>query len=114
LHHENWDGTGYPNRQQGLETPIDARIINVADAYDAMTTTRSYRKAMTHDRAMELLEECAGTQFDPEVVAALERTFQGATANFFSRDGMPFVPPSVQAETWWVPRCNRQAATTAR
>jgi HD-GYP domain-containing protein (c-di-GMP phosphodiesterase class II) len=96
LHHENWDGTGYPNRQHGRETPVDARIIHVADAYDAMTTNRSYRKAMTHDRAMEILGECAGTQFDPEVVAALERTFQGETGNFFSKEGLPDMPPSVQ------------------
>ncbi len=71
LHHENWDGTGYPKRQRGQETPIDARIIHVADAYDAMTTDRSYRSGMTHDRALDILAENAGIQFDPDVVAAL-------------------------------------------
>ena len=71
LHHENWDGTGYPKRQRGQETPIDARIIHVADAYDAMTTDRSYRPGMTHDRALDILAENAGIQFDPDVVAAL-------------------------------------------
>lgn len=71
LHHENWDGTGYPKRQRGEETPVDARIIHVADAYDAMTTDRSYRAGMTHDRAMDILVENAGTQFDPQVVSAL-------------------------------------------
>jgi putative nucleotidyltransferase with HDIG domain len=68
LHHENWDGTGYPKGQSGEETPIDARIIHVADAYDAMTSDRSYRRGMTHERAMEILVEHAGTQFDPRLV----------------------------------------------
>jgi len=69
LHHENWDGSGYPRGQKGRETPIDARIVHVSDAYDAMTTDRSYRKGMTHARALEILREYAGTQFDPEIVA---------------------------------------------
>jgi putative nucleotidyltransferase with HDIG domain len=68
LHHENWDGTGYPHGQQGTETPIDARIIHVADAYDAMTTDRSYRSAMSHQRAMSILRDNAGRQFDAEIV----------------------------------------------
>ncbi|HVW11045.1 MAG TPA: HD domain-containing phosphohydrolase [Bryobacteraceae bacterium] len=68
LHHENWDGTGYPHGQAGLETPVDARIIHVADAYDAMTTDRPYRRGMSHEEAIARLREGAGTQFDPEVV----------------------------------------------
>jgi len=68
LHHENWDGTGYPRGQAGLETPVDARIIHVADAYDAMTTDRPYRRGMSHAEAIARLREGAGTQFDPEVV----------------------------------------------
>jgi HD-GYP domain-containing protein (c-di-GMP phosphodiesterase class II) len=68
LHHENWNGTGYPRRQSGEETPIDARIIHVSDAYDAMTTDRSYRFGMTHEKAISILIEYAGTQFDPHVV----------------------------------------------
>lgn len=69
LHHENWDGSGYPRGQARTETPIDARIIHVVDAYDAMTTDRSYRRAMTHERALQILRENAGRQFDPRVVA---------------------------------------------
>jgi HD-GYP domain-containing protein (c-di-GMP phosphodiesterase class II) len=69
LHHENWDGTGYPRGQMATETPIDARIIHVVDAYDAMTTDRSYRRAMTHERAISILTENAGSQFDARVVA---------------------------------------------
>lgn len=71
LHHENWDGSGYPRGQAATETPIDARIIHVVDAYDAMTTDRSYRRAMTHDRAVSILKENAGRQFDAHVVATL-------------------------------------------
>jgi HD-GYP domain-containing protein (c-di-GMP phosphodiesterase class II) len=70
LHHENWDGTGYPRGLCGLETPTDARIIHVADAYDAMTTNRSYRNGMTHEAAIAELMKYSGIQFDPEIVAA--------------------------------------------
>ena len=68
LHHENWNGTGYPHRQKAEETPIDARIIHVADAYDAMTTDRSYRRGMTHEKAISILVENAGIEFDPNIV----------------------------------------------
>ena len=68
LHHENWNGTGYPKGQSGEETPIEARIIHVSDAYDAMTTNRSYRRGMGHERAITILIENAGTQFDPNIV----------------------------------------------
>ncbi len=69
LHHENWDGTGYPHGQKGEQTPLEARIIHVADAYDAMTTDRSYRSGMTHEKAISILVEFAGIQFDREIVA---------------------------------------------
>ena len=68
LHHENWNGTGYPKGQVGEQTPIEARIIHVSDAYDAMTTNRSYRRGMTHEKAISILIEFAGTQFDPRIV----------------------------------------------
>ena len=68
LHHENWDGSGYPRGQSGEETPIDARIIHVSDAYDAMTSNRSYRRGRTHEEAISELIRCSGTQFDPHIV----------------------------------------------
>ena len=68
LHHENWDGTGYPKGQTGYETPIEARIIHVSDAYDAMTTDRSYRRGMSHEKAISILIQFAGIQFDPHIV----------------------------------------------
>ena len=70
-HHERWDGAGYPDGLPGPSIPIGARIIFVADAYDAMTSDRSYRPKLSRVDAIAELERCAGTQFDPEIVAAL-------------------------------------------
>jgi HD-GYP domain-containing protein (c-di-GMP phosphodiesterase class II) len=70
LHHENWDGTGYPRKQRGDETPLFARIVHVVDAYDAMTSNRSYRSGLGHAEAIRRLEQGAGTQFDPQIVSA--------------------------------------------
>jgi diguanylate cyclase (GGDEF)-like protein len=72
-HHERWDGTGYPERLRGDEIPLGARIIFVADAYDAMTSDRAYRGRLTPREAIEELERCSATQFDPEIVAAFAR-----------------------------------------
>ncbi len=66
-HHERWDGTGYPNRLSGEDIPLLARILAVADAYDAMTQDRVYRKALSHKVAMEEIRKNAGTQFDPKI-----------------------------------------------
>ncbi len=70
-HHERWDGTGYPDAIGGEEIPLGARIIFVADAYDAMTSDRVYRGRLTDDEAIAELARCSGSQFDPEVVGAL-------------------------------------------
>jgi HD-GYP domain-containing protein (c-di-GMP phosphodiesterase class II) len=70
-HHERWDGSGYPNRLAGDRIPLGARIIFVADAYDAMTSERPYSNALPQQDAFAELERCAGTQFDPAVVKAL-------------------------------------------
>jgi len=69
--HEHFDGGGYPDGLAGEEIPIEARIVTCCDAFSAMTTTRSYRKAMSQDVALAELQGCAGTQFDPDVVVAL-------------------------------------------
>jgi diguanylate cyclase (GGDEF)-like protein len=69
-HHERWDGTGYPNRVAGDRIPLGARIVFVADAFDAMTSDRTYRRPMAREDAIAEVERCAGTQFDPEVVQA--------------------------------------------
>ncbi|MGC5328425.1 HD-GYP domain-containing protein [Brevibacillus sp. SYSU BS000544] len=67
-HHERYDGKGYPYGLKEQEIPEMARIMSVADAFDAMTSDRPYRKAMPLEKAIQILEENAGTQFDPEVV----------------------------------------------
>jgi HD-GYP domain-containing protein (c-di-GMP phosphodiesterase class II) len=69
--HEDFDGSGYPDGLAGEEIPIEARVVTCCDAFSAMTTTRSYRKAMSTEAALEELRRCSGTQFDPKVVAAL-------------------------------------------
>jgi putative two-component system response regulator len=72
-HHERWDGQGYPSRLVGLEIPLGARIIAVADAFSAMTTDRIYRSALPVARAWATLRAYRGSQFDPEIVDAFER-----------------------------------------
>ncbi|MDH7497385.1 MAG: HD-GYP domain-containing protein, partial [Syntrophomonadaceae bacterium] len=67
-HHEWWDGNGYPLGLKGEEIPVECRILAIADAWDAMTSDRPYRKAMPRHLALEELRRCAGTQFDPELV----------------------------------------------
>jgi len=68
--HERWDGGGYPDALAGEDIPLGARIVAVCDSYDAMTTTRAYRSALPVSEAIAELERCAGSQFDPRVVAA--------------------------------------------
>ncbi len=76
-HHERWDGKGYPKGLKGEEIPLQARIIMVADSYDAMTSERTYRKPLTEEAGMEELRENAGTQFDPEIVRVfIEKVMQ--------------------------------------
>lgn len=70
-HHENYDGTGYPDQLSGDEIPIAARVVSVADAFDAMTSDRPYRKALSYDDALVILFREAGRQFDPRVVNSL-------------------------------------------
>jgi len=67
LHHERWDGRGYPLGLQGQGVPLMARIIAVADTYDAMTSDRAYRGALPHEVAVAEIERCSGSQFDPDV-----------------------------------------------
>jgi putative nucleotidyltransferase with HDIG domain len=75
-HHERFDGGGYPDRLAGDEIPLEARILAVADAYEAMTSNRPYRKARSPREAIEEIRRGTGSQFDPLVVQAFETAFE--------------------------------------
>jgi diguanylate cyclase (GGDEF)-like protein/putative nucleotidyltransferase with HDIG domain len=79
-HHERMDGQGYPDGLSGEDIPIESRILHVADAYEAMTRGHSYQTRMTSDQALAEIERLAGSQFDPQCVAALRRTTARAQA----------------------------------
>jgi HD-GYP domain-containing protein (c-di-GMP phosphodiesterase class II) len=75
-HHERWDGTGYPDKMKGEAIPMTARIVNVADTWDACTSTRPYQEAMSYEVAMGIMRKLSGTQCDPTVVDALHRALE--------------------------------------
>ena len=77
-HHERWDGHGYPSGKAGEEIPIEARVLAVADAFDAMTSDRPYRRALSRTEALAEVERCAGTQFDPEIARLFLELFAEA------------------------------------
>jgi diguanylate cyclase (GGDEF)-like protein len=78
-HHERWDGRGYPAELKGKEIPIGARIIAVADAYQALTSDRPYRKAYSKEEAIRIIQEEAGSHFDPEIVKIFTEIFNRDT-----------------------------------
>jgi HD-GYP domain-containing protein (c-di-GMP phosphodiesterase class II) len=80
LHHENWDGSGYPRGLHGEETPLGARIVHVVDAFDAMTTDRPYRPGMSQQEAVSILRKYAGTQFDAQAVVAFTALVEAGLA----------------------------------
>lgn len=67
-HHERWDGTGYPNGLKGTEIPLLGRVMAIADVYDALVSVRPYKEAYTHEKAVDIIKESSGTQFDPALV----------------------------------------------
>lgn len=83
---EHWDGTGYPLQLKEHEIPLGSRIIFIADAFDAMTSTRSYRKAMPVARAIEELRKGSGTDFDPEIVEEAAKLFAGFEHSVFTSE----------------------------
>src|SRR3712207_4674693 len=85
-HHERWDGRGYPAGLRGGEIDFNARVVAVADAFDAMTSVRPYRPAAGTDAAVAELERCAGTQFDPEVVLHFLRVPRATVEDIIGRD----------------------------
>ena len=81
-HHERWDGQGYPHKLGGEDIPLMARIVQIADAYDAMVADRPYRKPVTHDEAVAELCQHQGKQFDPRLIEAFLETFSVETTRF--------------------------------
>jgi len=78
FHHERWDGDGYPTGLGGAEIPLGARVLAVVDAFDAMTSDRPYRRALPAEAAVEEVDRCAGSQFDPVVARVfVEAWLQG-------------------------------------
>ena len=75
FHHEWWNGGGYPIGLRGCAIPVEARLLGIADAFDAMTSARPYRHALTPERALGEVDACAGTQFDPELAALFCETW---------------------------------------
>jgi len=67
FHHERWDGGGYPSGLRGEAIPVEARLLAIADAFDAMISPRPYRQTLSHERALDEISACAGTQFDPTI-----------------------------------------------
>ena len=96
-HHERFDGAGYPVGLKGRAIPLEARVIAVADTYDAVTSNRSYRSARSHDEALEILKAGSGSQFDPIIIEALmscEQTIKqdsNRLKHLFNLNGEEFV-----------------------
>jgi HD-GYP domain-containing protein (c-di-GMP phosphodiesterase class II) len=100
--HEHWDGNGYPDSLRGEEIPLEARIVSACDAFDAMTTTRSYRKGMSVDVAVAELTANSGSQFDPAVVAALLDVLERPSTT--SQVAPPTSPASLEQARGELPR----------
>src|SRR5205823_6743364 len=75
-HHENWDGTGYPDGLRGTDVPIGARILSVVDCFDALTSDRPYRRRMTDEQALTILCDRRGTMYDPLVVDTFTENYR--------------------------------------
>jgi diguanylate cyclase (GGDEF)-like protein/putative nucleotidyltransferase with HDIG domain len=87
-HHERWDGLGYPDGLKGEEIPIGGRIISIVDVYDALTSNRPYRRAMSPEEAIKTLREGAGKQFDPRLVGLFEQVLPRALKEIGELEGM--------------------------
>lgn len=81
-HHEKYDGTGYPKGLKGSEIPLIGRIISIADAFDAMTSNRSYRNMLSRSKVIDEFEKGKGTQFDPQMVEVLFYLLQTGKIGF--------------------------------
>ena len=87
-HHERCDGTGYPDGLSREQIPFLARILSVADVYDAMASDRAYRKRMEEEVILKIIHEGAGTQFDPDVVDAFKKVYSQGTILSYMESGL--------------------------
>jgi HD-GYP domain-containing protein (c-di-GMP phosphodiesterase class II) len=87
FHHEHWDGGGYPSKRSGEAIPLEARVLAVADAFDAMTSPRPYRPALSHAQALIEIDRCAGTQFDPVVASICVELWRERAPRLLVADG---------------------------
>jgi HD-GYP domain-containing protein (c-di-GMP phosphodiesterase class II) len=100
-HHERFDGTGYPARRSGRAIPLAARIVAVADVFDALTSRRPYKEAWPVERALALMDSQSGKHFDPDVLAAFRRALPrilDVHQRFSSRDEQTAGPNAAEAE----------------
>jgi putative nucleotidyltransferase with HDIG domain len=88
-HHESWDGTGYPDGLRGTDIPIGARILSVVDCFDALTSDRPYRRCLSNEQALEILNERKGSMYDPWVVETFERVHGQLDAGDYSETPAP-------------------------
>ncbi|MEM7411293.1 MAG: HD-GYP domain-containing protein [Myxococcota bacterium] len=86
-HHERFDGNGYPKGLSGEQIPVEARVVSIADTYDALTSSRSYRAATSHGDAMKVIREAAGNQLDPRLVEVFEQVVASKASEFDLSDG---------------------------
>lgn len=82
-HHEAFNGSGYPDGLARENIPLSSRIILIVDSYDAMTTTRPYRKALTHNQAMDILAEETGTKVDPQIFTVFSEVIENSLVRSF-------------------------------
>jgi diguanylate cyclase (GGDEF)-like protein/putative nucleotidyltransferase with HDIG domain len=107
-HHENWDGTGYPDAKRGEEIPVGARILRALDVLDALTADRSYRRGHSLVEAIAQIKTGAGTQFDPQVVHILQANYEEWEQELISRDSSQVGSPDAE------PRSVTKAIAEAR
>jgi HD-GYP domain-containing protein (c-di-GMP phosphodiesterase class II) len=100
-HHENWDGTGYPRGVAGEDIPIGARILSVVDCFDALTSDRPYRRALTDQAAIDILLERRGRMYDPRVVDTFIAVYKTIEVPEADRPSSRLHPDRLRAMNCW-------------